>query len=84
MVFIFCSTIFYILTPYFWVDPISGFLETFNIAKQFDFSGNVFFFGKLIPAKDIPWYYVPVWIFITTPIIFILFFFTISLNSCRL
>ena len=74
MVFIFCSTIFYILTPYFWVDPISGFLETFNIAKQFDFSGNVFFFGKLIPAKDIPWYYVPVWIFITTPIIFILFF----------
>ena len=39
--------------------------------KQFPFTGNVFFFGEYIRARDVPWNYIPVWVGITTPILFL-------------
>ena len=40
---------------------------------NYDWGASVLFFGKTIPANALPWYYVPVWIGITTPIVYSLF-----------
>ena len=64
----------YLATPYFWLDPIGRFIEAFNKASRFPWAGSVFFFGDSISARSIPWYYIIVWIGITTPISYLLFF----------
>ena len=64
----------YIATPYFWFDPIDRFIEAFQRAKLFPWSGSVFFLGENISARILPWYYIIIWFLITTPIIYIIFF----------
>ena len=66
--------ILYLFTPYYWSHPIQSFIETFQSAKQFPWSGNVFFLGDSISAKSIPWFYLPVWLIISTPVSYIIFF----------
>lgn len=66
----------YLFTPYYWSHPIDRFIDTFQIARQFSWPGNIFFFGDYLFAKSIPWYYLPVWISITTPIVYLIFFVT--------
>jgi len=66
--------IMYIATPYYWFSPIDKFIETFEIAKNFPWLNNVFFFGKNMPAPNLPWYYIVVFFFMTTPILYIIFF----------
>ena len=46
-------------------------------------SGSNYFFGEYISAKNIDWYYIPVWILITTPISFILLFFVGSFIATK-
>ena len=38
-------------------------IETFNL-----------FFSKIINAKNVPWYFIPIWIIITTPILYVILF----------
>ncbi len=67
--------VLFILTPYYWENSFSRFIETFTIAKNFPWNGNNFFFGNYISAvEQNPWYYLIVWFIITTPIIFLIFF----------
>ena len=60
--------------PILWEDPISNFLWAFNIMKDFPWGGNVLFMGENIPSSNLPWYYIPVWYGITTPLTFIILF----------
>ena len=65
----------YILTPYFWESPIERFTEAYLRASKYPWAGYVFYFGEIIKAKSIPWHYIIIWIGITTPISYIVFFF---------
>ena len=64
----------FVVTPYYWNNTIPHFIETFEMAKNFPWLNNVFFFGKNTPAPELPWYYLIVSFLITTPLINIFFF----------
>tara|TARA_B100001057_G_scaffold155608_1_gene155848 strand:+ start:2396 stop:4018 length:1623 start_codon:yes stop_codon:yes gene_type:complete len=70
----------YIFWPHLWADPINNFLEAFFYFSQVPYHENVYFFDKLVDPHNLPFYYLPVWIFVTTPeIIIFLFLFSLVL-----
>jgi hypothetical protein len=62
----------YIAFPTLWASPVANFIEVFNSLSHFRWKGNVFFQGQGILADELPWYYLPVWMGITTPIVWLL------------
>ena len=71
--------IFYILvTPTSWNNPIKFPIEAINFFFNFIDPNShklqkCFYFGSWISSESLPWHYLPVWIFITTPLIYIVF-----------
>lgn len=68
--------------PYLGADPFSHFKDLFMTGIQFPWNGEMLFGSKLISADSLPWYYLPTWIVITTPV-FILFLFFNSLSQIK-
>ena len=65
-----------IIKPNLWENPISNFINSFKYLTEF---GQVWvvpnlFFGEIVLAKDVPWFYSIVWISITTPIFYLILF----------
>ena len=60
--------------PYLWNDPLTNFLNTLKTMSSYPWRGSVFYFGDYISALNLPWHYPIVWIFISTPIIYLLLF----------
>jgi len=58
--------------PILWQDTVQSFVNSLSLMSNHFWSGANYFFGEYISAKNIDWYYIPVWILITTPISFIL------------
>lgn len=56
------------LWPYLWEDPFSRFIQIFQNMKRFRWQETVLYLGQAVPSTDLPWHYIPVWIFITTPL----------------
>ena len=81
---IFISILFtYLMWPYLWENPIENFLNSFEMMKQYEHGGYNLYFGDKILSNDVPWHYSLVWIFITTPLIFIFLFF-IGISSLKI
>ncbi len=63
----------YFLGLLFWPYGLSGpFSNPFTALKEstnFSMPIGLFFEGKMITSKDIPWYYVPRWLWISTPLV---------------
>jgi len=64
----------YVLWPVLWKNPIKEFISAFNEMKGFHEVSSTVFLGSAIAGNEIPWFYIPVWIFITVPYTQILFF----------
>lgn len=60
--------------PILWKGPIYQFTEALKQMSKYPWSGNILYLGNLANAMDLPWHYIPIWIAITTPIIYLLFF----------
>jgi len=60
--------------PYLWSDPVGNFLEVFNKLGNLKYTLYNFYFGEYINAQSVPWHYTIVWIFITTPIFYLILF----------
>ena len=58
-----------------WTNPIKSIIDVFLVLKKYPFPGENFIMGEYISRFNLPWYYVPLWIGITTPLTFIIFFF---------
>ena len=56
--------------PVLWEGPAKHFGNAFMEMKKYHWDAHVFFNGKSIHASQLPWYYLPVWIFITTPFVY--------------
>ncbi|SFQ27442.1 hypothetical protein [Hymenobacter arizonensis] len=55
--------------PYLWEAPVQNFSAAFLHLSQYAvWKGYALYWGNVIPVKQLPWHYVPVWIFITTPL----------------
>ena len=60
--------------PASWNNPFKFFLEAATVMGNYPWYGNMLFLGNILNPHQLPWYYLPVWIFITTPIPVLLFF----------
>jgi hypothetical protein len=67
-----CIVSLYILWPLLWKDPIKNFMWVFSIMARYPFEGMVLFQGEMIVGPDLPWYYVPLWFCISTPLPFLI------------
>lgn len=65
----------YAFWPYLWADPLNNFIEAWKHMSRFSiWGGTVLYFGNYIKATELHWHYIPVWIFITTPILYLILF----------
>tara|TARA_Y100000590_G_scaffold168471_2_gene192701 strand:+ start:971 stop:2644 length:1674 start_codon:yes stop_codon:yes gene_type:complete len=84
--FLFLTPLFmYIFWPYLWPDPIDNFIIAFKTLSDFPLDIKNLYFGDYIYSYYLPWHYSLIWIFITTPIIYLFFFvFGFIVSSNRL
>jgi tetratricopeptide (TPR) repeat protein len=54
--------------PYALVSPIAHPLEALGVAEKFPVQIRILFDGEHISSTDVPWYYIPKWFLITTPL----------------
>ena len=66
-----CVVLFW---PFLWENPIVHFHESLARMSHYPWGGSVRYFGELIPATRLPWHYIPVWVGITTPLLYIVLF----------
>lgn len=64
----------YLSWPWLWADPVTNFLQAFKNMSRFRWSGFMFFMGDIINGANVPWTYIPVWLSVTTPPIYLVFF----------
>ncbi len=64
--------VFYLITPNFWEAPLRTALETFafNRAHPNHGSDGNLFLGRLVDSTQM-WYFVPLWILLTTPVLYL-------------
>jgi hypothetical protein len=56
--------------PYLWSDPLRHFMEIFTTMSHFNWDDPVLFRGMFLSPASLPFYYVPYWIAITTPVLY--------------
>jgi hypothetical protein len=69
--------------PWLWSDPIGHFVEAFRRMSKYPWDSDVLYMGRLVPSTDLPWHYVPVWISITTPVLYLALFVVGAFNTIR-
>tara|TARA_B110000438_G_C15784550_1_gene637791 strand:+ start:286 stop:1911 length:1626 start_codon:yes stop_codon:yes gene_type:complete len=76
LLFVFLTPLLIVLFwPYLWQSPFLNFIAAFQTLSNFDVNVFNFYMGNYINAKNLPWHYLFVWIFITTPIFYVFLFF---------
>ena len=63
-----------ILTPQLWYDPYSIFYSIFGTLEFKTFDPKILFLGNMLNSSDLPRYYLPLWILISTPLLVITLF----------
>ncbi len=60
--------------PFLWRDPIGHFAEAYADMSRFSRQVGLFvmYQGEFIMAGDLPWHYIPVWMSITTPFLYLI------------
>jgi hypothetical protein len=61
--------------PILWLNPFHHLIAAFHEIGHYPWNGNVLFNGSIYNAMDLPWFYLPFWMFLTIPVLFLLFFF---------
>lgn len=70
----FCSLFVVLFWPYLWENPVKNFINAFTVMNKFPISYYILYFGNFIRSTEVPWHYIPVWILITTPLLYLFFF----------
>lgn len=63
-----CFTI--AMWPYLWSDSWGNFSHAFSNMAKFRWIGHQLYFSEMVMADQLPWHYAPVWILVTTPILY--------------
>ena len=64
----------WILWPVLWESPMRNFIDAVLKMKAYPWEGTVLYLGSYVKARELPWHYIPVWISVTTPVIYVFFF----------
>lgn len=59
------------LWPWLWSSPFEKFYEAIKNMAKFRWLNWVFYRGHYYPSNNLPWHYLPIWILITTPILYL-------------
>jgi hypothetical protein len=62
-----------ILWPWLWEAPVTHAVQAFRNMARFRWDHYNLYFGEFVHAQNLPWHYAPVWIGITTPLLFVFF-----------
>ena len=73
----------YISWPWLWENPFEHLLLAFSNMAHFRWVGQLRYLGNLIPSTQLPWHYLPVWIGITTPLLYLALFFIGALATLK-
>jgi len=57
--------------PFLWPAPLTNFLEAFEHMKTFRWDGMMMYRGDFVRSTELPWHYAPVWIGVTTPLLYV-------------
>ena len=60
--------------PRLWQSPYSNFISSLIVMKNYIWSEEIFYLGEYVRGKIVPWHYIPVWISISTPLLYIILF----------
>ncbi|TGD78532.1 hypothetical protein [Hymenobacter wooponensis] len=60
--------------PYLWPAPLDNFLLAWHNMSHFRWGGYVLYQASVQPATTLPWHYAPVWIGISTPLLYVVSF----------
>lgn len=66
--------IIYVTYPVLWENPIKNFLYLFQFFGKFPNIIPNLYFGKVIPSNYLPWHFIPVWVSISTPPLYLALF----------
>jgi hypothetical protein len=69
-----CAIFVVLFWPFLWDAPLRNFAQAFSNMAKFRWAPEFIFQGKIVSAANLPWYYAPVWIGISTPILYLFFF----------
>ena len=71
--FLFFNLIFlYLFWPFLWENPISNLIHAIKYAANVPTGLNVFYLGDFYGVKYLPWHYLAVCFFATTPILILI------------
>jgi hypothetical protein len=71
----------FLFWPLLWIKPFVYFREAWENNSHYPWYGQVLYMGRHIQTRHLPWHYIPVWILITTPL---LYSFLFLVGACRL
>ncbi|HQG89435.1 MAG TPA: hypothetical protein PKX80_07940, partial [Flexilinea sp.] len=66
--------LFFLLLPASWGNPIDFLIKSLHHFSKNYYESQELYLGKYVPSMHLPWHYLPVWIFISTPIVYIVLF----------
>lgn len=69
-----CVNVIILCFPVLWQNPLQQFFQSFAVMKEYNWVGTALYWGQYFKAPDLPWHYAPVWIAITTPLLYVLGF----------
>lgn len=61
----------FVFFPILWEAPLENFMEALRMMQKFPWGGGVTYLGEHRPATDLPWHYLPVWIVVSTPVLYL-------------
>jgi len=74
--------VLFLTTPGSWDGLIGYFGYCLSKSAAFPWGGSVLFIGEYIKGTELPWYYLPCMIAITTPVLFSIFFIYGNVTAC--
>jgi hypothetical protein len=58
--------------PAMWSNPVENFIAgVFKFSKYEDWGGRIFYMGQFLTPDQLPWHYIPVFMSITTPLLYV-------------
>jgi hypothetical protein len=60
--------------PVLWAGPLDQFLAALAKMSHYPITVVNLFFGKKVMAGDLPWYYIPGWMAVSTPLLYLVLF----------
>ncbi|HEY3969347.1 MAG TPA: hypothetical protein VGM05_32645 [Planctomycetaceae bacterium] len=72
--FIFVVAFTILFWPILWENPLRHFASAFEEMRKYPWPGSVLYFGRFVPGTELLWHYVPVWIAMTTPVLYSVLF----------